>query len=94
MKDTTKVWLSSNLSWLFGIGTYLILSNDELVLQVPIFVVILLWWTTIVALVFWFFGTFCDDEEDDGDEEDSEDSSNEKLESCIWFQYYPEDDYE
>lgn len=23
-----------------------------------------------------------------------EDKSDDKLESCIWFQYYPEDDYE
>ena len=93
MKDITKVWLSSNLSWLFGIGTYLILSNDELVMSVPFFVIFLLWWTTITLLVLWI-SFMIDDEEDDGDEEDGDDSSNEKLESCIWFQYYPEDDYE
>lgn len=25
---------------------------------------------------------------------EEESQSNDKLESCIWFQYYPEDDYE
>lgn len=86
MKDTTKVWLSSNLSWLFGIGTYLILSDDELVLQIPLFVVVLLWWTTITTLVLWIFETFYEEEEEE---------TPETKESCIGFNYYPdEDDYD
>lgn len=86
MKDTTKVWLSSNLSWLFGIGTYLILSDDELVLQIPLFVVVLLWWTTITTLVLWLFETFYEEEEEE---------TPETKESCIGFNYYPdEDDYD
>ena len=86
MKDTTKVWLSSNLSWLFWIGTYLILSDDELVLQIPLFVVVLLWWTTITTLVLWLFETFYEEEEEE---------TPEIKESCIGFNYYPdEDDYD
>lgn len=93
MKDTTKVWLSSNLSWLFGIGTYLILSDDELVLQIPLFVVVLLWWTTITSLALWISFMIDDDEEED--EEDEEEERVEQLSSCIGFTYYPdEDDYE
>ncbi len=84
MKDTTKVWFSSNLSWLFGIGTYLILSNDELVLQIPLFVVVLWWWTTITTLVFWLFETFYEEEE--------EEETPETKESCIGFNYYPDED--
>lgn len=83
MKDTTKVWFSSNLSWLFGIGTYLILSNDELVLKIPLFVVVLLWWTTITTLVFWLFETFYEEEEEE---------TPETKESCIGFNYYPDED--
>lgn len=83
MKDTTKVWFSSNLSWLFGIGTYLILSNDELVLKIPLFVVVLLWWTTITTLVFWLFETFY---------EEKEEETPETKESCIGFNYYPDED--
>ena len=80
---------------MFGIGTYLVLSDDELVMSVPFFVIFLLWWTTITLFILWISLMIDDEEEEEEDEEEEWEEKVEQLSSCIGFTYYPEeDDYE
>lgn len=80
---------------MFGIGTYLVLSNDELVMSVPFFVIFLLWWATITLFILWISLMIDDDEGEEEDEEEEWEEKVEQLSSCIGFTYYPdEDDYE
>lgn len=62
---------------MFGIGTYIILKDDNLVLQMPDYPIILLWGTTIATLIFWGAIAFywLDDDEE----------TVETKESCIGF---------
>lgn len=78
---------------MFGIGTYLVLSDDELVMNVPFLVILLLWWTTITSFVLWI-SFMIDDDEEETEEEDEEEEKVEQLGSCIGFTYYPDEDEE
>lgn len=73
---------------MFGIGTYIVLRDDNLVLQMPDYPIILLGWATIVTLVLWVAIAFywLDDKEE----------TVETKESCIGFtcDEDEEDDYD